>query len=44
MENGLTNVRPDTIQILEEDTGSNFSDIGFGNFFLEESPEASEQK
>ena len=34
------NVRPETIKILEESTGSNFSDIGCNNFFLHRSPKA----
>ena len=37
------NVRPMTIQILEESTGSNFSDISC-NIFLEISPEARKNK
>uniref|UniRef100_A0A452QYX0 Exocyst complex component Sec8 n=1 Tax=Ursus americanus TaxID=9643 RepID=A0A452QYX0_URSAM len=35
---------PETIKILKEDTGSNFSDIGCSNIFLETSPEARETK
>ena len=38
------NVRPETIKILEESTGSNFSDIGHNNVFLVRSPEAKETK
>ena len=38
------NVRPEIIQILEESTGSNFSDIVLRNFFLDVSPEARETK
>ena len=36
------NVSPETIKILEESTGSNFSDIGHNNIFLDDSPEARE--
>ena len=38
------NVRPETIKILEETTGSNVSDISFSNIFLDISPEAREIK
>jgi len=38
------NVRPETIKILEGSTGSNLSDIGHGEIFLEISPEAREIK
>jgi len=38
------NVRPETIKILEQNTGSNFFDIGYSNFFLDMSPEARETK
>ena len=38
------NVRPEPIKILEENTGSNFSDISHSNFFLDKSPEARETK
>jgi len=34
------NVRPETIKILEENTGSHFFDIGHSNIFLNMSPEA----
>jgi len=37
-------VRPETIKVLEESTGSNFSDISCSNFFLDWSPEARETK
>jgi len=38
------NVRPETIKILEDSTGSNFSDISHNNIFLDMSPEARETK
>ena len=38
------NVRPETIKILEESTGGNFSDSGRSNIFLDMSPEARETK
>ena len=38
------NVRPETIKILEKNTGSNFLDIGCSNFFLGISLEARETK
>ena len=38
------NVRLKTIKILEERTGSNFTDISLGNIFLDMSPEARELK
>ena len=38
------NVRPETITILEENTGSNFSDISHSNIFLNMSSQASETK
>ena len=38
------NVAPETIKILEESTGSNFSDTGHKNIFLDRSPEAKETK
>ncbi|KAF0884556.1 LORF2 protein, partial [Crocuta crocuta] len=34
------NVRPETIKILEESSGSNFSDISHSNIFLDMSSEA----
>jgi len=37
-------VRPKTIKILEASTGSNFSDIGHSNIFLDRSPEGRETK
>lgn len=37
------NMRPKTIKILEESTGSNFSDIGC-DIFLDRSPETRETK
>ena len=37
------NVRPETIKILEESTGSHFSDISYGNIFLDRSSEAREK-
>ena len=33
-------MRPETINILEESTGSNLSDIGYSSIFLDRSPEA----
>ena len=33
------NVRPETIKILEESTGSDFSAVGCGNIFPDLSPE-----
>ena len=38
------NVRPETIKILEKSTGSNFSDIGCSNIFLDISLEARDTK
>ena len=38
------NVRQETIQILEEKTGSNLFDLGRSNFLLDTSPEAKETK
>ena len=38
------NVRLETINILEENTGSNFSDIDHSNIFLDISPEAKGKK
>ena len=38
------NVRPETLKILEESTGSNLFDMGHSNFFLDMSPEARETK
>ena len=38
------NVRPEIIKILEESTGSNFSDINHRNIFLDMSPKARETK
>ena len=38
------NVRPETVIFLEESTGSNSSDIGHSNIFLDLSPEARETK
>ena len=37
-------VRLETIKILEENTGSKFSNIGHGNIFLGMSPESREIK
>ena len=33
-------MRAEAIKVLEESTGSNFSDIGCSSFFLDMSPEA----
>ena len=38
------NVKPETIKIPEENTGSNFSDISCSNIFLDVSTEARETK
>ena len=38
------NLIPETVKILEESTGSNFSDIDRSNIFLDMSPEARETK
>ena len=38
------NVRPETIKILEKSIGTNISDIGHSNFFLDISPQARETK
>ena len=40
----VLDVIPETIKILEESTGSNFSDIGHNNILLDMSPEARETK
>ena len=37
-------VRPETIKLLEESTGSNFPDIDCSNIFLDMSPKAKETK
>jgi len=38
------NVRPETIKILDENTGDNFFDIDYSNCFLNVSPQARETK
>ena len=38
------NVRPETIKILEDNTGSNFFDISHSTFFLDILPEGREIK
>ena len=38
------NVRPETIKIIEERSGSNHSDISHNKIFLDMSPEARETK
>ena len=38
------NSKPETIKILEETTGSNFSDIKNSNIFLDRSPKVRETK
>ena len=37
-------MRPETIKILENSTGRNFSDIGNGNIFLDMSPKGIESR
>ena len=37
-------MRPETIKILQEDTGSNFSDMGCSSFLLHQSSEARKTK
>ena len=38
------NVRQETVTVLEENTGSNFSDVSCSNIFLDMSPETREIK
>ena len=38
------NIRQDTIKLLEENIGKTFSDINITNFFLDQSPKATEIK
>ena len=38
------NVKPETIEILEENTGSNFFNISRSNFVLDTTPEARERR
>ena len=38
------NVRPETIKVLEESTGTNFSDIDHCDIFLDTPPQARETK
>jgi len=38
------NVRPETIKLMKENTGSKFLDIGLSNIFLDLSPQARETK
>ena len=38
------NVRQETIKILEQNTGSNFFDLGQSNFLLDKSPKARDTK
>ena len=37
-------MRPETIKILEENTGRNFFDTGYSNIFLDMPPQARETK
>ena len=37
-------MRPETIKLLEESTGSNFFDVGRSNIFLDMFPQAREPK
>ena len=39
-----SNVKPETLKLLEENIGRMFFDIGFSNFFLDMSPQAREIK
>ena len=44
-QNGLkTNVRPQTVKLLQENTGRKCLDVGLGNKFLDMTPEHKQQK
>jgi len=38
------NMRPEAMRVLEENVGSNFFDISYGNIFLDRTPRAREIK
>ena len=40
----LIDIRLDTIKLTEENTGKTFLDINYSNIFLDQSPEAIENK
>ena len=44
-QNGFkTNIRPETVKFLEENTGEKLHDVGLGNNFLDITPKAQARK